>query len=204
MHAHTHSHTCMHARTHTHTYTHTLLLFYSVSAESILPCWHRVYHPHGSFLLLVVGWYLLTVWPLHASGHWWATQVAKHTSGPRNQHNKSSHQDQIFDDPLLSAWHCGPKIGSGTGWGVGGGGGEQMHPIGSLWRKQDFLVSPPHPLPSHPINLWRPQLIIHSSQIFQSPENSRSVVSNAQRPAKILKTLKNEWRLRLIIIIMNI
>ena len=37
-----------------------------------------------------------------------------------NQHNNGPHQDQISDKPLLSAWHCGPKIGSGDG-GVGGG-----------------------------------------------------------------------------------
>ena len=37
-----------------------------------------------------------------------------------NQRNDGPHQDQIFDNPLLSAWHCGPKIGSGDGGGVGG------------------------------------------------------------------------------------
>ena len=57
-----------------------------------------------------------------------------------NKHNNGPRQDQIFDKPLLSAWHCGPKIGFGSGdaGGVGVGGG-LMHPIGSLQREYDFL-----------------------------------------------------------------
>ena len=58
-----------------------------------------------------------------------------------NQHNNGPRQDQIFDKPLLSAWHCGPKIGFGSGdaGGVGVGRGGLMHPIGSLQREYDFL-----------------------------------------------------------------
>ena len=66
--------------------------------------------------------------PLCASGHWWATQVAKHMSDQDNQHNNGPHQDKIVDNPsalCLALW-AKHRI-------------QLMHPIGSLWREYDFL-----------------------------------------------------------------
>ena len=49
-----------------------------------------------------------------------------------NQHNNGPHQDHVFDNPsapCLALW--ARKLDSAQGAGVGGGG-ELMHPIGSL------------------------------------------------------------------------
>ena len=181
---HAHTFTYMHACTH----THTLSYCFTQCQPSVFSHADRVYHPHGSFLLLVVGWHLLTVWPLHASGHWCATQVVKHMSDPLNQHNKGFHQDQIHDDPSalsLALW-AKDRI-----WLQGGTDAPNR-----LFMKEiglSCLSTPPVPLSPH--KSLKTSVDYSFFTDFQSLENSRSFVPNAQRPPKILKTLKNEWRL---------
>ena len=60
-----------------------------------------------------------------------------------NQHNNGPRPDQIFDNPLLSAWHCGPKIGFGSGNGCGVGVGRGTDAPNRLFTKGVRLsVSP--------------------------------------------------------------
>ena len=55
------------------------------------------------------------------------TQVTKHVSDQGNQHNNGPQQDQTyFDNPSALLIIMGQHSGSGAG------GGELMHPIGSL------------------------------------------------------------------------
>ena len=55
--------------------------------------------------------------PLCAGGHRWAAQVviAKHVSDQGNNITMVPTRIRFLDNPLLSAWHCGPEIGFGRG-----------------------------------------------------------------------------------------
>ena len=85
----------------------------------------------SGFLLLVLGWYPLTIMC------WWSLMSY---SGSKTCLTKATNiimvptRIRFLITPLLSAWHCGPKIGVGEGVG-----GDLMYPTGSLRREYDFL-----------------------------------------------------------------